>query len=407
MKSCSRTAPLFLFFLGFLGGCNAGGSGGGATPPSGSRGGGATAAIGRIGPGKIVTTQDGGQIFGFDADQSGNDGVLASSQTLGTNLYKVSVETFSTTTGKITKSFAQYTGKRNSYTVQGIFANDVALVTHYVEPKKSIYAKRFYDVMNPVTAEKFTGKWTPPIRDADVQMKADNQNTTTSVVFAIELKNQDVPDLFVSDIATNTFSKVIHLDPNAFGLANSPQLSQDSVNSLAVMAVSPDGGAAGGPPPNIVTIDLKSGSSKQFAGVDCPGSARCGAPNGIGYDSATGIACTTTEIDGGIEFYSVAQRTGIHEFLPNAGQFYSGAYVANDPIHKLFLVAQPQSSTGPSNSSSVQVYDEQGNFVESVNGLNFTFNSYSVIPVRIALNPSKRQGWVNGPTVRQLQEFTY
>jgi hypothetical protein len=200
---------------------------------------------------------------------------------------------------------------------------------------------------------------------------------------------------------------VIHLNPNQFSLANQPELAQDTVNNLAVMAVSPDAGAAGGPPPNIITIDFKSGITKQFAGANCPGSIGCGYANGIGYDSNTGIACTTTELDGGIEFYNVAQQTGFQERLPNASQFSAGAYVANDPVHKLFLIAQPQTSTGPPNTSSVQVYDEQGDFVESINDLNFTFNSSQVIPVRVALNPSKRQGWVNGPTVQQLQEFTY
>jgi hypothetical protein len=405
MKSYSRMLLATSLPVLLLTACN-GGGGPSISPAGGPRGAG-IAELGRTGPGKIVTTKDGGQIFGFDVNQKGTDGVLASSRTVGSNSYKVSVETFDTQTGKITKSFANYTGSRNSYLVDGIFANDVALVTHFVVPKKSIYARRHYDVMNPVTAEKFTGKWTPPVRDIDVQENAENQTTTTSVVLAIELKNQDVPDLFVSNIAANTFSNVIHLNPDQFSLGNGPQLSQDTVNNLAVMAVSPDGGAAGGPPPNIITIDLKTSHMKQFSGANCPGSVGCGSANGIAYDSKTGIACTTTELDGGVEFYNVAQQTGFREQLPNAGQFNAGAYVANDPVHKLFLIAQPQTSTGPSNTSSVQVYDEQGNFIESINGLNFTFNFYQVIGVRIALNPSKRQGWVNGPTVQQLQEFTY
>lgn len=403
MTSSSRIGLILSLLAATLTACNAGG-GSGVTPSTRLRP--ATAqTTGRIGPGRIITTQDGGQIFGFDVDQNGTDGVLASSQPVS-NGYRVSMETFSTKTAKITKSFAKYTGTVNSYLVDGIFANDVALVTHYVE-KRAFNAVRHYQVMNPVTAQRFTGKWTPSIRDLDVQQNAENQSTTTSVVLAIALRNQDVPDLVVSNVAANSFGNIIHLDPNQFSLANAPQLSQDTVNNLAVIAVSPDAGAAGGPPPNIVTVDLKSGKLKQFAGANCPGSVGCGYANGIGFDSKTGIACTTTELDGGIEFYNVAKQTGFREQLPNAGQFTAGAYVASDPIHKLFLVAQPQTSTGPQNTSSVQVYDEQGNFVESIDGLNFTFNSFQVIGVRIALDPSKRQGWVNGPTVQQLQEFTY
>src|SRR2546429_16496 len=82
--------------------------------------------------------------------------------------------------------------------VAGIFAGDIALVTHYVTPKGSIYAKRFYEVMNPVTAQQFTGSWTPPIKDVDIQYAAENQSTSTSIAYVIELKNQDKPDLLVS-----------------------------------------------------------------------------------------------------------------------------------------------------------------------------------------------------------------
>jgi hypothetical protein len=117
----------------------------------------------KIGLGKVLTTQDGGQIFGFDIDQKGDDGALASAQTIdpaGDTL--VSMETFNQNTGVITKSFARHEGKRHSYSFDGIFANDVGLVTHFVTPPNSIYAIRYYDVMNPVTAQEFTGAWTPP-----------------------------------------------------------------------------------------------------------------------------------------------------------------------------------------------------------------------------------------------------
>ena len=181
------------------------------------------ATRGAAGLGKILSTKDGGQIYGFDIDQSGNDGVLASAaDTSKPGVYKVSVETFDANTGNITKSFANYTGKKNSYSVDGIFAGDVGLVTHYVVPKGTIFANRSYETMNPVTAQKFTGKWTPPVKDIDVQAGAENQATSTSVLFAIELKHQDNPDLIVSNVAANTFGNVFHLDPNLFGGADGP-----------------------------------------------------------------------------------------------------------------------------------------------------------------------------------------
>jgi hypothetical protein len=39
--------------------------------------------------------------------------------------------------------------------------------------------------------------------------------------------------------------------------------------------------------------------------------------------------------------------------------------------------------------------------------LNFTFNFYLAVPVKIAIDPRTRTGWVNGPKVTQLQEFSY
>jgi hypothetical protein len=80
-----------------------------------------------------------------------------------------------------------------------------------------------------------------------------------------------------------------------------------------------------------------------------------------------------------------------------------------DPVHKLFFVAQQVSGTGP--GSSIQVYNTQGNLVESLNGLNFSHDS-SVIGTHIALNPSNRTGYVDGVSPQgtqagTIQQFTY
>ena len=361
-------------------------------------------ATGSLGP--ILTTSDGGQIFGFDVDQNGTDGVLASA-----SYTDISVQTFDETTGKITKTFGVETGKKvkkgDDYVADGIFAGDIALVDFQrAGIPGQTPAKDMYHVMNPVTAEKFTGRWSASIKLFNILQNAENQNTPTSVVFGYQRLGSDTPKLIVSDVAKNEVSNVIQLD-SKFALNTQPQLAQDTVNNLAVMASSPSGGAAGGPPPIIATVNLKSGKVTEFDGVNCPGSVGCGSANGIGYDSATGIACTTTELDGGIEFYNVAKQTGFHELLPNGGgQIHAGAYVASDATNKLFLIAQPFSSSSQS-GSSVQVYDENGSLVESINGFNFTDAGDLAIPIRIAINPSKRIGYVNGPAVSQLQEFSY
>jgi len=362
-----------------------------------------------VGAGNIITARGNGEIYGFDVDQSGKSGVLATASEPRTGIWKVSVQIFDTEKARITRSFAHYTGPHITYQMDGIFDKDVALITRFVETKKKPdYAWRHYLVMNPATEPKFTGKWDPPGNsNFSVLQHAVNQTSSVSVVYGLELKHDDAPALIASDIASNSESKLIKLNPQYFAPGDAPELAEDTIHNRAVMATSPDGGAAGGPPPIIATIDLKSGKYAQFSGVDCPGSEGCGDADGIAYDSDTGIACTTTTFDAGVEFYEVAKKTGFRVSMPgNAGELESGSTVASDAVNKLFLVAQPYTSTGGS-GSSIQVFDEKGNFVESINGLNFTFVAYSVEPVIIALQPSARSGSVTGPSFSQIQEFAY
>ena len=401
MHRLTRAALAALFLSGLCACAGSGGGGGSyaAIPASVSRTGGS------LGP--VLSTSDGGQIFGFDIDQNGNDGLLASAGSA-----KISVQTFDETTGKITKTLGAITGRRvakgDDYVADGIFAGDTGLVDFQKAGKPGqTPAKDRYHLLNPVSKERLEGMWTPPIKLFNVLQWAPNQSTTTSVVFGYQRQGSDPSELVVSDVAKNTFGKVITLDASQFSLGTAPQLAEDTVNNLAVMASSPSYGAAGGPPPLISTIDLKSGKIAQFSGVNCPGSVGCGYANGIAYDSSTGVACTDTELDGGLEFYNVAKETGTHELLPNGGgQFYAGAYVAGDAVHQLFLVAQPFSSTSGS-GSSIQVYQENGSLLESINGFNFTDAGFLAIPIRIAINPNARVGWVNGPGANQLQEFSY
>ncbi|MBV9103417.1 MAG: hypothetical protein JO060_07480 [Candidatus Eremiobacteraeota bacterium] len=357
-----------------------------------------------VGLAKVLTTADGGQVFGFDINHNGNDGALASAQTVDSQgNVRVSVETFDQNTGKITSSFAKSTGKRNDYALDGIFANDVALVTHFVTPKGSIFAKRFYDVMNPVTAEKFTGSWTPPIKDIDVQQTGRNQVTVTSLLFAIELKNQDNPLLVVSDIGTNSVSKVVHLDPNVFCGCNSPQVDQDYVANQAVIAMSPDGGRVGGSAPVNVLVDLNTGKQTQFNGLN-GGMFGSGFVDGLAVDSTTHVAATTTELNAQVEFYDLKKQIGIGVQLPCTGstsQFNHGGGITADPVNKLFLVTEQNYCSG-SQGSAIIVYDEKGKEIEAITGFAFP-----VIAPGPAINPSKRMGWALGPKTDQLQQFFY
>jgi len=360
-----------------------------------------------VGLGKVLTTSDSGQIFGFDIDQAGTDGVLASAQTIDDQGdVKVSMQTFDQDTGAITNTFAKYTGLRNEYGVDGIYAGDVALVTHYVTPKGSIYAKRLFEVMNPVTANAFTGAWTPPIADLDIQQAAENQTTSTAVLFAIELKHQDKPVLIASDIARNTFANVIKLDPNLFGVADGPQLGQFTAANEAVIALTPDAGAVHGEPPLNVLVNLQSGKITQFNGYNL-GPYHAGGVNGLAVDPNTGVAATTTELNAQVEFYDLTKKTGIAAVqLPCTGdtdELNNGSGIAMDPINKLFLVTETY-YCGTTQNGAIMVYDETGTLIETITGFHFVIGEPPP-----ALNPGKRMGWAfGGPGgVSQLQQFFY
>jgi hypothetical protein len=354
-----------------------------------------------VGLGKVLTTSDGGQIFGWDINENGTDGVLATSQNVSQG-YKVSVQTFDQTTAEITHTFARDVGERNSYGVDGIFAGDIALITHYVVPPRTIYAKRFYKLMDPVTAQRFTGDWTSPVKNFDVIQAAQNQSTKTSVLYGIELNHHSHPALVVSDLTAGT-AKLILLQRNRFRVGTA-MVAQETKTNQAVLAAS--GGAVGGPPPINVLVDLDSGTIvKKWPGFN-NGPFGAGFVNGLAVDSRTHIACTTTELNAQVEFYDLTSRKGVAVQLPGTGpadQLNSGAAVVNDPVHKLFLVTDPVYA--PTGGPAIVVYKENGDLVEAITG--FHFGGFAQGPTRVAVNPSQRMGWVDGPGIDQLQQFFY
>jgi hypothetical protein len=377
------------------------GCGGGASAPPLTPSSSLAAQSGHVSPhtvglGAVLSSKIGGQIYGFGIDQNGSDGILATAS---------DVETFDSVSGKIRKSFPKKVSSRISYSADGIFSGDVGLITRYVMPKGSIFANRFYDVVNPVTANKFTGKWTPPVKDIQVEEAGPNQTAGTTAIFAIELKNQDVPILFGSDIPKNTFGKVFQLNPSSFSLGDQPQVVQDTATNQAVIATSPDGGRVGGEAPINVLVNLKTGKQTQFQGLN-EGPVGSGFVNGLAVDSTTGVASTTTELNAQVEFYNLAAQTGTAVQLPCTGassQLNSGSWVTNDPVNGLFLVADPEYACG--SGSAIVVYNESGGLVETITGFNFDVDQIdSGIPVVI---PSRRMGWAPGPNANELQQFFY
>lgn len=348
----------------------------------------------------IVHSKFGGQIFGFDIDQNGTEGLLAESQTLTNGNVLAAVETFDQTTGKILSVVTKSQTQDDDVTL-GIVGKSVGLVEHE-HVVSFLNVQRTFDVMNPLTGNKFTSRWTPPIGTQHLISEVSrNQGTSLSAVFAYDNSGNFIPYVFSSNVAANKFGPVIKIqDSFNFGSVPPPM----AYNTLTNQAVLGGGNGCFGCLPVMGLADLGKGTFTEFQG------SGFGFVNGIAVDAADNIACTATEDDASVEFYDLTTQVVLAiVVLPNSGenQFFSGADVEYDPINRLFLVAQPVSSTA-STGSSIQVFDPSGNLIESINGLNFS-NAFNIIPAHIALKPSTRTGFVDGPNagVSEIQSFTY
>ncbi len=347
----------------------------------------------------IVQSQFGGQIFGFDIDQNGTEGVLTEAQTLSNGNVLAAVETFDQATGKILNVLAK-TQTQDDFITLGVAGNSTGLV-EWEHVVSFLNIRRSFGLINPLSGNKVTGKWTPPIGSQHlINQVSRNQGTTNNAVFAIDISGNFVPYVFSSNIAANTFGPVVQVtDSLNFGSVPPPI----AYNSMTNQAILGGGNGCFGCQPVLGIADLTQGTFTEEQGFGF------GFINGIAVDPVDNILCTTTEDDATVEFLNLNNGTAVGAaILPGSGgqQFFSGADVEFDPLHKVFLVAQPNSSV--STGSTIYVYDTKGNLRETLNGFNFS-NAFNIIPAHIALHPSTRTGFVDGPSanVNQLQSFTY
>jgi hypothetical protein len=338
------------------------------------------AARSAYGLGPVVQPKLVGTILGFDIDQHGSDGVLAN---YNTRSLRVSLETFDETTGKITKVVREGAGSSGDYVVYGILGGDVGFFEH-----------NKYELMSPVAGDKITGSWTPP-KPFEVSQIAENQSSSKAVMLGYDMSQTSQPtEVVAADVLSGT-AKVISLDQDLFSTGAIPVIAQDSATNQAVIAAQ---NGSRYTHPVIGIIDLQSGKTKTFTGVGY------GDVDGIGVDTKTGIACTTTGTDAGIEFYDLRTEKGSEVQIPNSGgsELHSGSGVAVDSVHGLCIVAQPVSGEG-TQASAIWVVDEKGTFFEEIQGFNFWFG------VGPAINPEKRIGYVINPRPEygNLAGFSY
>jgi hypothetical protein len=354
-----------------------------------------TAGAGNI----FVRTKFGGQIFGFDIDQNGTEGVLSEAQTLSNGDVLAAVETFDQKTGKILKVLVK-TETQDDFITLGVVGTSVGLVEREHEIS-FLHVKRTFHTVDPLDSNQFTGLWTPPLQKDDLISKVSrSQGVPNVAVFAFENGGDLHSFVFSSNVAANTFGPFITLKDPRLSFSNGiPPMAFDSKNNRAIFVAFNQTPLM---PPVIGIVNLSTGKQTVFTGVGV------GTPNGIAVDSGTGIAGTTTTTDNSVQFYNLRKQTGISVVLPGnpaAGQF--GTEVAVDPVHHLFFVAQENSST-QANSSAIYVYDEKGTLKQTLNGFHFN-ETFNVVFTHIALNPSQRMGYVDGPdsSVKDIQSFTY
>ncbi len=354
--------------------------------------------------GVLVHSQFGGQIFGYDIDQNGTEGLLAEAKILNNGNVLAAVETFDQATGKILDvvQFPQPSNTQDDFITMGVVGSSVGLFEHEIVSHQFV-SRRTFGTLNPLSLNKVNGAWTPPIGAQHIIMPggvSHNQGVPNVAVFAYDNSDNFIPYVFSSNVANNTFGPVVMIPDSTNFASVPPPIGYDSANNQAILG---GGTGAFGTRPVIGVVDLTAGTFSEFEGIGF------GFVNGIAVDAADGIFCTDTEDDAAVEFYNLSTKTGFTVTLPGSGgqQQFSGADVEFDSVHKLFLIAQPTSSSAPS-GSTIYVYDIHGNLQVTINGFSFS-NTFNVVATYIALNPSLRSGYVNGPDsgVTELQAFTY
>jgi WD40 repeat protein len=346
--------------------------------------------------GVVVHSALGGDIYGYDVDHDGTEGTLAEAAPHGDGKWDIAIETFDQKTGKIIKVLKQINGTADNFVTLGIFGHGVALFEREREKKHVLgVSKATFEIANLLSKNKLSGPWNPPPESKEYAPLDAVSGDQVSAATAFMVEAEDEQDqyshyVFSSDVAANTFGPIIELTHLRYSV-----MAFDNATNTAVIASS-DGCA--GCDVKIVLSNLVTGKTKHFEGLGL------GSPQGIAVDAADGIACTTTA-DGYVEFYDLAHQTAHKVSMPNGSDtVHSGGVVSFDPLNKLFLVMQLNSSTA-ADGSSMQVYDPAGHFVKSVNGLHS--DAYQTID-HIAFNPNTRTVFVlNGDERKELETFSY
>ncbi len=348
----------------------------------------------------IVHGQFGGNIFGFELDPDGTEGLLCEAVGNSDGTVLAAVETFDPATGQIIKVVRQ-TETQDDFIALAITGRSIGLVERE-QVNGLFHVNRSYVLLDPLEGNAINGAWSAPVDRKHVifQVKPSLDGRPDVAVYALSINLGTNPVVFRSDVARNSFGPVIEISDPSFTTEAPPVLAFDPARDQAIL-----GHDQPSPfilPPRLGFVNLTTGKFDKVIGLGL------GVINGIAVDSDDAVLCTTTSFDFGVQFYNLITHTGINVPIQGADDgLFAGQDVEFDPVNKLFLIAQTFSSTSSSDSSSIQVYDIAGNFVESIDGFHFQ-GGFDVFPVHITLNPVQRTGFVNGPDLTTaIQSFSY
>jgi hypothetical protein len=106
-----------------------------------------------IGAGSVIVhSKFGGQIFGFDIDQNGTEGILSEAQALSGGDVLAAVETFDQASGKIISVVAK-TQTQDDFVTFGVVGRSVGLVEHEHEIS-FLHLQRLFNVLNPLSFQQ-------------------------------------------------------------------------------------------------------------------------------------------------------------------------------------------------------------------------------------------------------------
>jgi hypothetical protein len=256
-----------------------------------------------VGPGDVIVHgKFGGNIFGFEVDPHGTEGLLCEAVGNPDGTVTAAVETFNQATGRIIKVLGK-TNTQDDFIAWNV-AGSVGLFEH--EKVKGLFnIRRTFHIIDPLGGNQANGNWTPPIDQKQIvnQVKAALDGNPNVAVYALSVSTSLNPVVFTSNISDNTFGQAFEITDLNFITEAPPVIAFDPPRNQVILGH--DKPSPFIEPPFVGFLDLATGSFEVKVGLGL------GVINGVAVDSEDGILCTDTSFDSAVQFYDLSDFSGI------------------------------------------------------------------------------------------------